>query len=187
MENNYLWPNLTENPFGIYIAHAWNEIGALFQAIDRYQVKTFIEIGTHRGGLSYFLIQRAKNVSDFIYLGVEINPDLVDARVINEIHLSNSGRASIYFGDAFEQHTIVEVMSHFRQGVALVYCDGGNKPKEVQTFAPLLRPGDLIAAHDYGDEIQFMDVLPLCRGDFEICLDEWLSPTRILMLRKRLC
>lgn len=69
-------------------------------------------------------------------------------------------------------------------GTAIVYCDGGNKPKEILTYAPLMRPGDLIAAHDYGTEISLRDVVPLYEDSFNLVLDPWVTPTRILMLRK---
>lgn len=35
-------------------------------------------------------------------------------------------------------------------GTSLVLCDGGNKVQEFLTFSPFLKPGDVIAAHDFG-------------------------------------
>jgi hypothetical protein len=34
-------------------------------------------------------------------------------------------------------------------GVSFVLCDGGDKPRELATFARHLKPGDVIGAHDY--------------------------------------
>lgn len=34
-------------------------------------------------------------------------------------------------------------------GTTFVLCDGGNKPRELATFARYLKPGDVIGAHDY--------------------------------------
>lgn len=34
-------------------------------------------------------------------------------------------------------------------GTTYVLCDGGDKPRELATFAAYLKPGDVIAAHDY--------------------------------------
>lgn len=36
-----------------------------------------------------------------------------------------------------------------RENQVLVICDGGNKPKEFEVFSRLLKPGDIIMAHDY--------------------------------------
>jgi len=36
-----------------------------------------------------------------------------------------------------------------RPGTTYLLCDGGDKPRELATFARYLKPGDLIAAHDY--------------------------------------
>lgn len=36
-----------------------------------------------------------------------------------------------------------------KSGKTFVLCDGGNKAEEVRTFAPMLKVGDIIAAHDY--------------------------------------
>lgn len=43
----------------------------------------------------------------------------------------------------------------------ILFCDGGNKPLEMATFAPLLAPGDLLVVHDWGTEVGDADV-PAC-------------------------
>jgi hypothetical protein len=35
---------------------------------------------------------------------------------------------------------------------AMVYCDGGNKAYEAQTYWPMLRRGDLLGVHDFSDD-----------------------------------
>lgn len=39
-----------------------------------------------------------------------------------------------------------------------IYCDNGNKPKEMNLFVPLLNPGDLIGVHDWNKEINTLDI-----------------------------
>jgi hypothetical protein len=36
-----------------------------------------------------------------------------------------------------------------KEGQTLVLCDGGNKPAEFKYLAKMLKPGDIIMAHDY--------------------------------------
>ena len=40
----------------------------------------------------------------------------------------------------------------------VLFCDDGNKPLEVATFAPALRTGDVLAVHDLGTEIFEHDI-----------------------------
>jgi len=42
-----------------------------------------------------------------------------------------------------------------------IYCDNGNKPKEMNTFVPLLNSGDLIGVHDWNKEINNKDISEL--------------------------
>ena len=35
-----------------------------------------------------------------------------------------------------------------------MFCDGGDKPHELRTFAPALKKGDIIACHDWGRAIK---------------------------------
>jgi hypothetical protein len=40
----------------------------------------------------------------------------------------------------------------------VLFCDNGDKPREVKTFSPVLRSGDFLAVHDFGTEIQESDI-----------------------------
>jgi hypothetical protein len=42
----------------------------------------------------------------------------------------------------------------------VLYCDDGNKPLEVELFAPSLRSGDFLAVHDLGTEVFTQDIPP---------------------------
>ena len=66
-----------------------------------------------------------------------------------------------------------EIKSSIRSpGVSVVLCDGGDKPREFRILAEYLKPGDVIAAHDFMDhgstvhwrscEIQSKDVAQTC-------------------------
>lgn len=71
-------------------------------------------------------------------------------------------------------HTILD-----QPGTCYVLCDGPNKLKEFQTFAPMLKPGDIIGAHDFmldekywgWTEIRLHQTEPLAR---EIGLEIWM-------------
>ena len=40
----------------------------------------------------------------------------------------------------------------------VLYCDNGNKPREVDAFASALHVGDFLAVHDLGTEIFAQDI-----------------------------
>ena len=42
-------------------------------------------------------------------------------------------------------------------GTTIVLCDGGNKVKEFQTFAPLIKQYDFIMGHDYAKDLNFFN------------------------------
>ena len=48
----------------------------------------------------------------------------------------------------------------------VLYCDNGNKVREVETFAPSLNVGDFLAVHDFGTEILPRHIPPT----FDECL-----------------
>ena len=68
-------------------------------------------------------------------------------------------------------------------GVTYLLCDGGDKPREFQSFAYYLKPGDVIAAHDYCvnreplywscEETKLTDVEPAVK---QYGLTPWLQP-----------
>jgi cephalosporin hydroxylase len=144
------------SPFGIGIAQTWPQIGALFDDINKYKITLVIELGTFMGGLSDLLLYK-QGVTPaevgFHYFGVQLYK--------NEIHPRLQGHTQIRIGDIFDPNIIDEVRSliDVNRGKVLVYCDGGDKPKEMRTYTKLLRPGDYIRVHDFPGEVtpEFLD------------------------------
>lgn len=65
--------------------------------------------------------------------------------------MANFFGIKFYVGDLFEK--VDKISNLIRQpGTTFLLCDNGNKPKEFQLFAPYLKLGDVIAAHDYAVE-----------------------------------
>ncbi len=44
-----------------------------------------------------------------------------------------------------------------RKGTTAVFCDGGDKRKELQAFTPCLKIDDVIAVHDWGWAVSYED------------------------------
>jgi hypothetical protein len=108
--------------------------------------RRIVEIGTGSGGLTVLcFVVTGANVLTFDMKQL----DEVPARWV----YMNEASTRIGWGveDVFEKPNVIEFSIHnpFRDEPAWLLCDGGDKNREVETFAPFLKPGDIIAAHDY--------------------------------------
>jgi cephalosporin hydroxylase len=140
-----------------------------FEVIKDFDAKLFVEVGVYLGGLASVIIPRTEYV-EFHYLGVEINEAAVDNRVTAQI--SRLPRANIIYGNAFDSGIINKVKERIKAtpSPCYLFCDGNDKPREVKTYAPLLRSGDLLSVHDWSPsgtgEISSED-LEFLEPDFE--------------------
>ena len=182
-----LWPN------GVQVAQSWLEIGAVLMTVQQHQVVRVLEIGTHRGGLASLLAARTLfSWTPFEALTVEINAALLAPKT--RVDLASTTGLALRLQDCFGDAFLAEAREFVaRPGLTLVYCDGGDKPREVLTFAPLLKPGDLIAAHDYapgkpghgpGAEITDADLVGL-GPDFQRLQPWWLESCSICLLTRQ--
>lgn len=152
------WNGITSLPYGIIMGHTWHEAGQILRVLNDFDVDSFIEIGTNVGGLTSLMFGRAAVCHLFKYLGLELDFSIVNQHVL--ALRSFSPRFRILNLDCFSQEAFDEVGKHLRNsGRCLLYCDGGNKVKELYHFAPLLRTKDILMCHDYWDgKIDVRDV-----------------------------
>lgn len=112
-----------------------------------------VELGTGEGGFSRFLALQAetRGITFYTFDSVDMGHGL----------------------DQFERCDIFaepgRVATRFRPGATLLFCDDGDKPREVATFAPLLGIGDLVVVHDWGDEIALRDI----PSELRMIHEEW--------------
>ena len=180
-------------PFGVYVAHTWIEVGLILDFINSARITRFVEIGIHHGGLCAILAHTAEHLPYFHYMGIEINPDIIEQSVKNLFHPMMDERdiRQLVIADALKPETVqvVNQWIHRSAGPALIYCDGGDKPKEFGLYAPVIRAGDFIAAHDwdYGGYAQ-AEIKP--EDVEEIAIEQnligvgFVAPYRIALWRK---
>jgi len=145
------WNGITSLPYGTIMGHTWHEAGQILRVINDFDVTAFIEVGTNVGGLTSLLFGRIAVNDEFKYLGIELDFSIINQRVL--ALRAFSPRFRILNLDCFLEEAFNEVGTHLRNsGRCIIYCDGGNKVKELYHFAPLLRSNDIIMAHDYYDE-----------------------------------
>ena len=68
------------------------------------------------------------------------------------------GQVSFIKADILGEPWKVSDRMEARIGTQMLVCDNGNKTQEVRFFGPCLRPGELLAVHDWGEEIRYEDV-----------------------------
>jgi cephalosporin hydroxylase len=123
-------------------------------AIHAIAPERILEIGTGSGGLSVLLALYARKTgADFVTIDRnECDPlaaaviDSVPRRV--PLRSSTGAWPSRVVCDVWaREYAVNEFLSN--PGRVLLLCDGGDKERELRTFAPALKAGDFVMVHDY--------------------------------------
>lgn len=146
------------DPYGLLVGHTWIEVGVILDLINRFDIRRFVEVGVHVGGLTA-VVTPIMAFRAFEYMAIEINPSISVAVVgLDRLY----GGFQFVGADCLLESTRKRVREFINQSGehALIYCDNGNKKDELPFYAPILRSGDLICAHDfYGDVMEEGEVM----------------------------
>lgn len=133
------------------------------------EMLAIVEIGTWQGGFSLWLYAQTK-ARGMIFRTYDI--------VKPERHIPGFVQIDVYAeAEAIGEH----IAKH--QGPIVLFCDGGNKPREIKTFWPYMPEGSILLAHDWGSETMPEDIpeeLEMVYGDF---CEELGSITRCFQVR----
>jgi predicted O-methyltransferase YrrM len=124
--------------------HVLQALDMLAEATRGDPFETLVEIGTHKGGFTRLL--RDHPVSDRCKTIVSIDIE----RQTEDIEDVGLVTADVWASGLVHEHL------QTGKRTALL-CDGGDKIREVNTFASSMRPGDVILCHDYGKTRQGFD------------------------------
>lgn len=166
-------------PVGVSCSLTWYDVGALLTFIRDARIRTIVEIGVEHGGASALFLSLCSYAPELMaYLGIDITLNALATPVRTQ------DSAVFWQRDAWLPDTVQEVGVWLRERPAprLIFIDGGNKPKELCLYAPLLAPGDLIVAHDYGNEYSdeaLVDLPPALRR----LRPDWLDDTLLCAFR----
>lgn len=123
--------------------------------------KRIIEIGTYKWGMSlfFFLWCKTKQAEFFTY-DIKFFPM---TRVLRELGIKKHFKQVDVFEEEKEIAELIE-----KDGITILFCDGGDKVRELNTFSKYLKRGDFIVVHDWGTEVfehQVPSFLELYDGD----------------------
>jgi len=124
-----------------------DEIENLHHCVHEYQLELGIDLGTYMGA-SALLMHLAGAGKVYTY-------DLEDL-VTDKNEWINYRNGDFFKG--WIRDEVVDLCQ--RPEPKILFCDGGDKPKEIVTFGRYLQPGDILASHDYGVEWEDEDVQP---------------------------
>lgn len=131
----------------------------LFSTVKPSQV---LEIGTSYGGLTLLIRDLLDEVglpdSDFrSYDIMETNRFWLEDAISNgaKIDFRIKNVFNHMYSDLVEEE---EIRSFIQQpGLTIVLCDGGSKKNEFNILSRLLKPGDIIMAHDYSPTPEYFE------------------------------
>lgn len=158
-------------PVGVSTSLTWSDIGAILHVIQAARIRLVVEIGVEHGGLAALLLAYGRHTG-LTYRGLDISLASLHT-IVRDTH-----GGTIVERDAWEVGAIalVRLWMNTLPAPCLIFCDGGDKPKELKLYAPLCRPGDVLMGHDYhneyGDEA-IQDMPPNVRR----VTDDWLGRT----------
>lgn len=181
------WRSFRDTSFGgVPMAQYWVDLFLWEAVLNSHPVKGIVEIGTWKGGLSGWLWAQADIRGIYFETFDVVVPEIFKGQYDRDYE-GTQVRHSFTKKDVYRHPESVRraLRDAERQGPAILFCDGGNKPRELEMFPPFLRqPESLVFVHDWGTETLRSDVpdnLVEVYGDF---CDELGSVTRIFKVKQ---
>lgn len=110
------------------------------------KVQHVLELGTYIGGFSIYLLLQCIQYN--LRFNTYDHKDLRnETKIARELHLERHFTKL----DLLSEANAKSIMSNCLHP-ALVYCDNGNKPKEMKLFSKYAQRGDIFAVHDWNIE-----------------------------------
>jgi len=145
---------------GVWARTSYSAFFVLDSILNILKPDVIVEIGTWRGGLSCYLKTWSslseKSVS-FLTIDIE---DLLSEEVRSYL------KDSFVQTDSFSEKGLDLVKQTSDLKSTCIYCDGGNKEKELETFSRFIGSGSIIGCHDYGTEVDPEKVREFMKDDF---------------------
>lgn len=111
-----------------------------------------IELGTYSGGLTIALGLHAYNIGCKVWSYEKSKAPKSEYAALGKfLGITFRDEVDLWGCEAEIAGLIGE------PGLTYVLCDGGDKPRELMAFAGYLKPGDVIAAHDYNHMAGFTE------------------------------
>ena len=124
---------------GNWIQQTWTGLYMLEVVLTKYKPGLIIELGTGYGSLARF----------FSMFAPVVTFDIDDTKLIRKYPGITYYTMDVFCGEARE---IINELIKSKNKIFL-FCDGGNKGGEMNMYAPALKSGDLLFAHDWKSDV----------------------------------
>ena len=180
MENEELLYNPRSTSFvGCSMQQSWADLAVWEKFLEQVDAESLIELGTGYCGMSvYLLLQCIQREMDFWTVDIKENSRL------NYLLSTFLGLREHFIKSDVFNSTVVEDAVRTLPKPLVLFCDNGDKRKEVKLFVPMLSSGDYVVVHDWPAEINADDIrgFPLAPIMHEEC-EKWYSYTRFWRIR----
>ena len=135
---------------GHHCQHRSDDFPDLAAIITPHKPKLVVELGTDEGGFSGWLADLVKPWGGYVHtfdLEQKFKPTLLSD--FQNLFFSQADVLSM----VNPRISLILPRNTLPFGPRLLYCDNGNKQREIELYAPLLEVGDLLATHDYNTEV----------------------------------
>ena len=147
VKGNFVYKNLA-------IAQVPHVESFMKNLLQKVMPKRIIEIGTFHGGLTLMLrdILDEIGLDDSIITTYDIYEQTLLKPLVSDhnVHIKTETVFCNQYKQFVDDSTKQALLNYIHNdGVTMVICDGGNKIAEFNLFSELIKPGDIIMAHDY--------------------------------------
>jgi len=140
---------------GVPISHKPCEGLVVEMVYEKYRLKSAIELGTWQGGLAVVLTLLTGG--NFLTVDVE---DFCYPRSKELMKLFGAEFKLLNIFDWDNTKKVIEESRPYKTGRTLFYVDNGNKFRELQLIADLVREDDIVIAHDHHVEWEYDNLGP---------------------------
>lgn len=179
---------------GHHCQHRSDDFPEIAAILSPHKPRIVVELGTDEGGFSGWLADLVLPWGGQVFtfdLAAKFKPSLLkDCKNLRFVRGDVLGTGPV--GPAARHR---EVSALVRQPGVFLYCDNGNKQREVELYAPLLQVNSILGVHDYNTEIMgswvephvaALGYVPEGHGRMEALRNEWYrEPMSRFWVRRR--
>lgn len=156
INQKYIGGGMSQN----YFAIPWFEY-----YFDNHKFQYMVEFGSQKGRLSTYFANYAGVCEDMFFDTYEINPDkdwknrtLEGCGHWFEKLADISPYINYFHDNVFSESTMRHVSENISQFKSLIFCDGGDKAREFNTYAQFCKVGDCMIVHDWNVELKIENI-----------------------------
>ena len=155
---NFNPDNITSiHMFQTPIRQTWGDLFFMNELLTNLKFDHLVELGTYQGGLAVFLGLHAYSRGiDVVTFDIRQEPQNTGWRKFKPLL-----PITFYQLDVFSEKALSIVREKARSGRMFIVLDGGDKPKDFETYAPLLTGNDVVLIHDKGKYIHDYEATPI--------------------------